>query len=136
MFAAAFAQRVDLKLPYGCTPTPEIDRKCDQWLKKFFAGKNDIQKMVKNCPLELSPWIAARFTVVTGVAFGNMETNPNPPTEKALWLTLRNLTIPEWNARLKLLWRGFYQKPNGGPGYRGDPTVDHLQSKGIFFSGN
>ncbi len=135
MLAAAMCQRVDMKLPFGEMPTPKIEARCDNWFKKFFSSE-DSQQLVENSPPDLAPWLAARLVVATGIAFGNMEMNPHPPTEKALWICLRNIVITRWNQSAKQLWPGMYRKEDGKIGFRGDPTVDHLQSKGIFFSMN
>ncbi|MBA4147841.1 MAG: hypothetical protein H0X66_06965 [Verrucomicrobia bacterium] len=135
MLAAAMCQRVEMKLPFGEMPTPKMDARCDNWFKKFFSSEN-ARNSVESSPLDLAPWLAARLVVATGIAFGNMEMNPNPPTEKALWICLRNIVITRWNQSAKQLWKGMYMKEDGKIGFRGDPTVDHLQSKSIFFSMN
>ncbi len=135
LLAVALSQRAKLKLPFGQLPTPEIDARCDKWLKRFFPCK-DPEKMVDTCPMALAPWLAARMLTATGVAFGNLEYNPNPPPHLSVYCVLEDLVIPRWNFTMKQLWLGVYMKKDGKIGYRGDQTMDHLQSKGIFFSMN
>lgn len=135
LLAVALCQRVKMKLPFGQLPSPEIDARCDKWFSKFFPS-DDPEKMVEKCPKTLAPWLAARMVTAMGITLANLESNPNPPQHLSVYCVLEELVITRWNSTMKQLWLGVYLKEDGKIGFRGDPTMDHLQSKGIFFSMN
>ena len=105
-----------LRMPFGQTPTENIDKQCDAWIIEFIAAKNR-RKMVP--PPWLLKWLAVRaFAANLGIQFEQDEGTP-PPDKDDLEGELKMRLVDMWHSDMKEIWPKI-DPAKGDPNYKGD----------------